>query len=534
MTQLIDLGKLRFHFAGDWSSSTTYESNDIVKYGGNVYVYTHALKTSGNPPTSTAYWALMVEGFKFKGVFDVAVAYRVGDGIAHGGKVYVCVLDCTGQTPPNTTYWSQFADGIQYEGAYSGTKAYQKNDVVIYGGSIYIAKVDTTANDPTNGTYWDKFVEGVSAKGVYNGATAYVPGDMVAYGANIYRAKANSTGNLPTNTSFWELFISGSQWRGAYDGAVTYYLNDIVLYGANAYRSKSTQSATLPTNAASWELVSTGFSYQGVWSSATAYTIGQTVSYGGSLFQAKADNSNVNPTTTATWDKLVAGFKNRGDWATSTQYGIDEVVTYGGNTYISLLPHASTTFEADLTAAKWQKFNSGVRWIGTWATATAYLKDDIVKNGVSTYIVVSTHTSTTFAADLTAGKLSEFAKGGDYVLPDVAGNARKALGSDGSGYMWQQGAGVWSTKSADYTAISTDRLLCDTTNGAFTITLPASPVLGDWVQIVDAASKFDTNKLTVARNSSNIMALAENLDMDVKNVSVTLVYHGPTQGWRIS
>ena len=47
MSQLIDLGKLRFHFAGDWNQATTYESNDIVKYGGNVYVYTYALKTSG-------------------------------------------------------------------------------------------------------------------------------------------------------------------------------------------------------------------------------------------------------------------------------------------------------------------------------------------------------------------------------------------------------------------------------------------------------------------------------------------------------
>ena len=43
MTQLIDLGKLRFSFAGEYNNSTVYESNDIVKYGGNVYVYTYGL-----------------------------------------------------------------------------------------------------------------------------------------------------------------------------------------------------------------------------------------------------------------------------------------------------------------------------------------------------------------------------------------------------------------------------------------------------------------------------------------------------------
>ena len=448
MSQLIDLGKLRFHFAGDWNQATTYESNDIVKYGGNVYVYTYALKTSGNLPTNTQYWALMVEGFKFKGVFDPATAYKVGDGVAHGGKVYVSVLDSTGVTPPNTTYWSQFADGIQYEGAYSNVKAYQKNDVVIYGGSVYIAKVDTTANDPTNGTYWDKFVEGISAKGVYNGGTAYVPGDLVAYGPNIYRAKSNTTANIPTNTTYWELLISGSKYQGEYSGSTTYYLNDIVTYGSNTYRSKQEQSNTLPTNAATWELLSQGFSYQGAWTSSTAYKIGHVVRYGGSLFQAKADNQNVNPTTTATWDKLVYGFKNRGAWATATQYEIDDVVVWGGNSYISLLPHASTVFETDLAASKCQKFNSGIRWKGAWATGTQYLKDDVVKDAVgSAYIATTEHTAgAAFNTDKTAGKWETFVLGGSDVLPAVqAGDGGQSLTvlANGSGIDW-----IGATQSA--------------------------------------------------------------------------------------
>jgi hypothetical protein len=62
MTQLIDLGKLRFHFVGDYSSSTNYEANDVVKYDSNNYVYTYGLKTTGNLPTNTTYWALMLEG----------------------------------------------------------------------------------------------------------------------------------------------------------------------------------------------------------------------------------------------------------------------------------------------------------------------------------------------------------------------------------------------------------------------------------------------------------------------------------------
>ena len=88
MATILDLGKLRFHFAGDWSVSTTYEVNDIVKYGGNVYVYSNVARTASNLPTDPAYWALMVEGFKFRETWDTAVQYRIGDGVAHGGVVY--------------------------------------------------------------------------------------------------------------------------------------------------------------------------------------------------------------------------------------------------------------------------------------------------------------------------------------------------------------------------------------------------------------------------------------------------------------
>ena len=436
MSQLIDLGKLRFHFAGEWINSTVYESNDIVKYGGNIYVYTYALKTAGNLPTNTAYWALMVEGFKFKGVFNTATAYKVGDGIAHGGKIYVAVLDSTNQTPPNTIYWSQFADGIQYEGNYSPTAVYQRNDVVVYGGSVYIAKQDTTANDPTVTSFWDKFVEGISARGVYNAGTAYVPGDLAAYGPNIYRAKTNTTGNIPTVLANWELLVSGSKYQGVFNASTTYYLNDVVTYGSNTYRSRQEQSVVLPTNAGSWELLTEGFSHKGNWTSSTAYKIGEVITYGGSLFQAKSDNQNINPTTTATWNKIVFGFKNRGAWTTNTQYEIDDVVVYGGNSYIVLVPHASTVFETNLAAGRWQKFNSGIRWRGAWATNTLYLKDDIVKDAVgSANIATTEHLSgSDFAVDKTAGKWDVFVTGGGDVLPAIqAGDAGQSLTVTGDG-----------------------------------------------------------------------------------------------------
>jgi len=62
MAQLIDLGKLRFDFRGDYNPNTTYEFNDIVKYNANVYVYIYPTAGSGTVPTTAGHWDLVIEG----------------------------------------------------------------------------------------------------------------------------------------------------------------------------------------------------------------------------------------------------------------------------------------------------------------------------------------------------------------------------------------------------------------------------------------------------------------------------------------
>jgi hypothetical protein len=161
---LIDLGKLRFYWADSWSSATEYELNDVVKYGGNAYVYTNAVATTGNLPTNTTYFKTMVEGINFLGVYSSGTAYRPGDAVTHGGNLYLCENPSTGNTPPNATYWSKLASGIQYEGVFSSSGTYQKDDIVSYGGSVYIALQDTAgSNAPSssaNTAYWAKLVDG--------------------------------------------------------------------------------------------------------------------------------------------------------------------------------------------------------------------------------------------------------------------------------------------------------------------------------------------------------------------------------------
>lgn len=96
------------------------------------------------------------------------------------------------------------------------------------------------------------------------------------------------------------------------------------------------------------------------------------------------------------------------------------------------------------------------------------------------------------------------------------------------------GGGItWVAKTANYTAVAGDGILANTSGGEFTVTLPASPTIGDTVAFSDAAGEFNVRTLTIARNGSLIQGLAEDLVVDVKDVSFQLIYNGATTGWKL-
>ena len=85
------------------------------------------------------------------------------------------------------------------------------------------------------------------------------------------------------------------------------------------------------------------------------------------------------------------------------------------------------------------------------------------------------------------------------------------------------GGVVYTEHSSNYTAVAGEGILADTTSNTWTLTLPASPSGGD-VVIVSDAGDWSVNNLTVARNGSTINGNAENLVLDIGEISVTLVY----------
>ena len=94
--------------------------------------------------------------------------------------------------------------------------------------------------------------------------------------------------------------------------------------------------------------------------------------------------------------------------------------------------------------------------------------------------------------------------------------------------------GYYTVPSA-YTAVNGDQLFVNTSatgiNTAVTITLPASPAVGDEVTIIDSGNFAASNNITIGRNSSNINGSAGDLVINTNSAAFTLVYANAARGW---
>ena len=118
-----------------------------------------------------------------------------------------------------------------------------------------------------------------------------------------------------------------------------------------------------------------------------------------------------------------------------------------------------------------------------------------------------------------------------FIVDNGAGGTNRKVAASrlktyiGGGTQWQ------AVKTGNYTASAGEGVFMNTTSGALTLTLPASPSIGDEVSFVDYAGTFDSNNLTIARNSSKIAGAESDLTVATERAANTLVFTDSTQGW---
>lgn len=191
MTTTLDLGLLRFVFCGNYDASIIYETNNIVRYGGNVYAYVSPIKNSGIAPTDTTYWQKILDGYNYRGAFSMATNYLSGDVVTYGGSTYLATDTSTNKEPTDVSAWVILNVGIRPMGDWAVSTQYLPNDIVIRGNNSYIAlAAHISANFPTDlaANKWKKFNGGVRWAGDWVTGSNYITGDILRYSGSSYIA----------------------------------------------------------------------------------------------------------------------------------------------------------------------------------------------------------------------------------------------------------------------------------------------------------------------------------------------------------
>ena len=110
---------------------------------------------------------------------------------------------------------------------------------------------------------------------------------------------------------------------------------------------------------------------------------------------------------------------------------------------------------------------------------------------------------------------------------------QKQTGNTG-GLTWADvaaGLTLVAVQTSSFTAAAGNQYLCNTTGGAFNMTLPAGTA-GDTIGIIDYLGTFDTNNLTLVQSGSEkIFRVDANGTIDSKNWSTSIKYMDATVGW---
>ena len=227
-------------WVGNWEpSGITYAENDLVLVNGRTYICTTHNTSGANFTADAANWELYSDGFKWSGAFNAtSTRYELNDIVSFGGCTYICINAHTTSGAFNEAKWQTFAEGFQFDDSWDDTTEYQIGDIVGIGGYVYKAITRNTNSIPTqNVADWHPFVLGLNVLAEWDDATAYRIGDVVNYGGNQYFAIADTEGfQSPEDPYKWKLYSNGLDWRGAWSNAsVRYKKHQVVNQGTSSY-----------------------------------------------------------------------------------------------------------------------------------------------------------------------------------------------------------------------------------------------------------------------------------------------------------
>jgi hypothetical protein len=408
------LGRIRFIWKGDWSASTVYYKDDIVRNGGNVYVALSGHTSSVDfANDQSIHWNKMSDGQDWKSDWLVNTYYKINDVVKYGGYLYIANTAHTSAATvtlgleDDQAKWDLYGEGFDWNGDWSETARYKINDIVKYNGITYICIEGHTSASSSLGlendqSKWQVFSEGFEWLGNWATEQRYRKNDIIKYGGQLYVANtghtsaATETLGLEADQSKWDYFHKGIEYKGTWATSIRYKVNDLVKWGGGIWIANThhTSTTSLAADESNWAQFVEGLEFEDNWSAYERYQPGDIVTYGGYSYVAVTNNIALKPSdNTSDWDVLNTGWRFIGDYdddSTNREYIEGDVVRLGGFTYLCIDKH---TGQRPPNTDYWERLNSGIEWKGAWADATFYDAGDAVRYGDNSYIAIVAHDS---------------------------------------------------------------------------------------------------------------------------------------------
>ena len=209
-----------------------------------------------------------------------------------------------------------------------------------------------------------------------------------------------------------------------------------------------------------------------------------------------------------------------GLWGTVTNTNLDIIEqAVGGYVALSLASGNQTPAISDGSASDGR--NKVIKLTGTLTANRSLIFPDSTEK---TYIVIDGTTRTTNHYTITIKTTS----GTGLTMPVGATMLVIVDGTNVVNGFVEKG---YQTTTTAYTAVNGDQIFVDTSSTAVTITLPASPAVGNEVHFIDSKLSFNSNNLTIGRNSEPINGATSDLVVNENGESFTLVYANAAKGW---
>jgi hypothetical protein len=302
------------------------------------------------------YWDYFNQGVTYLGNWSgSAVRYRQNDVVKYGGDLWICTTYHTSSgTTINTAKFAVFVNGFQFENSWDNSTQYQIGDNVTYGGYSYIAKTNNINKQPTaNLSDWAVFTTGFSFVGEWDIATNYKIGEVVRNGAYTYLALVNSVGQLPqSETAYWTRLNNGFRWTNA----------------PQTYLAQATTIVTGTGSGAKFDVIRSGTVYTVSLAAGFAgnnYGAGDKIKILGNLVGGITPANDITITVNSLTGSAINTFTWSGGsvtWTSLTDYLVGDTVTFGANTYVCINPHTASSGNrpnADTTGTYWNLMTAG-------------------------------------------------------------------------------------------------------------------------------------------------------------------------------